>query len=271
MTKLIYIGGYGRSGSTLLEYLLSASPKVVACGEVSAALRRRVIKEICTCGRHANDCPVWSPFKNDLGKLNGWTHKDVTLELYRRLADKNAIMVDSSKTAWRSTGVPFGLVRAISKDFRLVHIVRDPRAVCWSALKKASSKGRIGVSRSAFSSMTVLSWWAANLSCEIFGWIYPDQYQRVRYEDLARSPRDVIARLLPGGDCTFESLEARGNRHQLYGNRMRAHSLSIASVREDDAWQTEMPVGTRRLVYVLSWPLRLRYGYGRTPSKKSGH
>ena len=26
MTKLVYIGGYGHSGSTLLEYLLAASP-----------------------------------------------------------------------------------------------------------------------------------------------------------------------------------------------------------------------------------------------------
>jgi len=31
--RLIYIGGYGHSGSTLLEYLLAASPEVVACGE----------------------------------------------------------------------------------------------------------------------------------------------------------------------------------------------------------------------------------------------
>ena len=37
LAKLVYIGGYGRSGSTLLEYLLTTSPEVVACGEVGAA------------------------------------------------------------------------------------------------------------------------------------------------------------------------------------------------------------------------------------------
>jgi hypothetical protein len=41
VTKLVYIGGYGHSGSTLLEYLLAASPKVVACGEVASVLRER--------------------------------------------------------------------------------------------------------------------------------------------------------------------------------------------------------------------------------------
>ena len=41
MTKLVYIGGYGHSGSTLLEYLLAASPETVACGEVASVLRDR--------------------------------------------------------------------------------------------------------------------------------------------------------------------------------------------------------------------------------------
>jgi hypothetical protein len=46
--RLIYIGGYGRSGSTLLEYLLAASPQVDACGEVASVLRDRGRKKTCT-------------------------------------------------------------------------------------------------------------------------------------------------------------------------------------------------------------------------------
>jgi hypothetical protein len=48
VTRLVYIGGYGHSGSTLLEYLLAASPKVVACGEVASVLRERGRKGECT-------------------------------------------------------------------------------------------------------------------------------------------------------------------------------------------------------------------------------
>jgi hypothetical protein len=61
VTKLIYIGGYGHSGSTLLEYLLAASPEIVACGEVSSVLHQRGRKEKCTCGKPAAACPVWGP------------------------------------------------------------------------------------------------------------------------------------------------------------------------------------------------------------------
>ena len=38
MPRVIYIGGYGHSGSTLLESLLTASPDVIGCGEVVGAL-----------------------------------------------------------------------------------------------------------------------------------------------------------------------------------------------------------------------------------------
>jgi hypothetical protein len=49
VTKHVYIGGYGHSGSTPLEYLLAASPEVIACGEVASVLRERGRKAKCTC------------------------------------------------------------------------------------------------------------------------------------------------------------------------------------------------------------------------------
>ena len=61
VTKLVYIGGYGHSGSTLLEYLLAASPETVACGEVASVLRDRDRKGKCTCRRPIRECPVWGP------------------------------------------------------------------------------------------------------------------------------------------------------------------------------------------------------------------
>ena len=45
MTKLVYIGG-GHSGSTLLEYLLAASPETVACGEWQACFATATAREM---------------------------------------------------------------------------------------------------------------------------------------------------------------------------------------------------------------------------------
>jgi hypothetical protein len=100
LAKLVYIGGYGRSGSTLLEYLLTTHPAVVACGEVERHLRSFGKKKVCTCGRRAKRCPVWGAFQHKKGRLEGWDHEQLVLALLEHVSGDYAAMVDSSKTAW---------------------------------------------------------------------------------------------------------------------------------------------------------------------------
>jgi hypothetical protein len=262
---LVYIGGYGHSGSTLLEYLLAASPEVVACGEVTSVLRERGRKAKCTCGRTLQDCPVWGPLQGSPSVLDGWTHARLTLALLERAKEAQAaIMVDSSKTPWRSVAMPFRLGRALGPDFRLLHVVRDPRAVCWSAVRKATRRGArpLMALRSAAAS---IGWSIGNLACALFGRLHPEQYLLIRYEDLARSPdqvmQDLFAKLAPGAKWSGEGIGASHNRHQLYGNRMRSQNLSLAEIKEDTAWSRDMPGAYRALVALLTFPLRRRYGY----------
>jgi hypothetical protein len=264
LTKLVYIGGYGHSGSTLAEYLMTASPQVIASGEVASASRESIQKEWCTCGELTESCPIWSSFVVDPLRSRRWKHQDLTIALLESVADRYAVLIDSSKTAWHSTAAPFALRRRLGDDFQLVHIVRDPRAVSWSALKKAERRGetRSGPLQCIF---TTLGWWTANLACELFGLIYPRQYVRLSYEEMVRAPCDamstVLEMVLPGGGYDFESLGMGGNRHQLYGNRMRSRRLSLNVIKEDQAWRTDMPASYRHLVEALSWPLQERYGY----------
>jgi len=107
VTKLVYIGGYGHSGSTLLEYLLAASPKVVACGEVASVLRERRRKGKCTCGREVRLCPVWGPLLASTETLDGMTHERLARALLAQDGGAHAVLVDSSKTAWHSAAVRY--------------------------------------------------------------------------------------------------------------------------------------------------------------------
>lgn len=158
-------------------------------------------------------------------KLNGRTHQDLTLALLEQVASNNAVMVDSSKTAWGLATAPFGFRRTLGRHFHLVHLVRDPRAVCWSTVQRAERSGNVRSNRALRCAFTTLGWWTANLACELFSWMYPDQYVRLCYEDLARSPREAVSRLfqklLVEGEVQFEALGRAPNRHQLHGNRMR--------------------------------------------------
>ena len=165
----------------------------------------------------------------------------------------------SSKTAWGSITAPFRLRRLLGQRFFLLHLVRDPRAVCWSAIRlpliKTRRKQKPTPIEQALSRpiprcfRTAAGWWVANLACELFGRLYPGQYLRLSYEDVASSPREALGAL-------FEAV-----CHQIYGNRMRRQRLRFADVQLDDGWKSEMAPRYRRLAGALSWPLRLRYGY----------
>jgi hypothetical protein len=268
-TKLAYIGGYGHSGSTLLEYLLAFNAAVVACGEVVSAIRKGK-KEKCTCGNTAKACPVWRVRFKDRGIAErGWSHQDLLLALIANLPAGSTVLVDSSKTARGAATTPFRMKRKLGPDFLLIHNVRDPRGVCWSVLKQATRKAkrerRPLPNSTRLYAASAAGWWVANLSCELFGWLYPNQYVRIRYEDLAGRPEGVVGDLhaalrLEGKPVTTGTTNA--NRHQLHGNRMRHKELLLKDIKEDGAWKSDMPLNARRLVSCLTFPLRRRYAYG---------
>lgn len=260
MTDLVYIGGYGRSGSTLLESLLTTRPNVLACGEVVSCLRDRIDRG-CTCGKSRADCEIWGPFDETLNAPRGTSHAALTLALLDRAKGRFDMMIDSSKTAWGSLTAPFKLRRALGARFHLVQVVRDPRGVCWS---NAGGTRKRGVVRFPMLRhfRTVFGWSAANLACELFGLLYPAQYRRVRYEDLTRAPAITLEALfaaLPHGSAPAGA--ETNNRHQLYGNHNRYKGFAPDTVREDVRWATQMPSGQQALVSALTWPLRSRYGY----------
>jgi hypothetical protein len=264
MTKLVYIGGYGRSGSTLLEYLLTANPAIAACGEIGAAIKKRPrSKKKCTCGNSLERCPIWG-FLDLRNSPFIWTHTQVTLALFENSCRRYGAIIDCSKTSWGSMAIPFGLQRRLGRRLQLLHVVRNPCAVCWSAIKKREREELIA-NYWLRCCRSTLGWWGANLACEIFGLFYPKLYLRVRYEDLVDSPLVLVkflsATILPEQQCVFTELGGTSNRHQLYGNRMRKRELLLSDVREDVCWKAEMPATCRRLVSCLSWPLRRRYGY----------
>lgn len=59
-TKILYIGGYSRSGSTLLLRLLAEQPHVVAVGELFDVWERSYTQnQLCGCGQSFRECEFW--------------------------------------------------------------------------------------------------------------------------------------------------------------------------------------------------------------------
>ena len=58
--RVVYIGGYTRSGSTLLDRLLGATPGAVSVGELRHLWSMGFIEDrFCGCGEPFSACPFW--------------------------------------------------------------------------------------------------------------------------------------------------------------------------------------------------------------------
>ncbi|MEV0165335.1 sulfotransferase family protein [Nonomuraea fuscirosea] len=286
--QVIFLGGLGRSGTTLLERLLGELPGVVALGEVVHLWERGVLaEELCGCGASFLSCPFWR-FVGERA-FGGWTrgsaerilklraridrtrriprigHPDLAeyVRAYRLLYDATGaqVVVDSSKHASLARCLIAGGV-----DLKIVHVVRDPRAVAhsWSRTVRRPEDGRPMTRWSP--ARTAVHWTAQNAALELLP-MRRARVTRIRYEDLLAAPADTLRALafrlgLPEPELPF--LHGRtawlGHSHTASGNPMRFHVGRI-ELRRDDSWRSGLAAADRRVVSALTWPLRARYGY----------
>jgi hypothetical protein len=196
--------------------------------------------------------------------------------VYRSLHEVTGarLIVDSSKPP--SFG--FVLQHLEGIDLRVLHVVRDPRAVAYSWTRnKALTDGARRHEMLRLSPLqSALQWDLWNAAAERL-WRGSDQYLRVRYEDLVADPPAVLARIteLAGvGDLplpfTTSHEVAAGTVHTVAGNadRMRTGPLTISA---DEEWRRQLPPRARRIVTALTSPLAARYGYRSEYPAPPGH
>jgi hypothetical protein len=156
--------------------------------------------------------------------------------------------VDASKRPGRL----LHLRRIPSLDIRVIHMVRDGRAVTRSTMRNLGRSAEEGAR----------SWLGSARDAERLRPRFPeDRWMTLRYEDLCRQPGatlDRISRFIgvtPGsGVPDFRSVD-----HHIIGNRMRLSHTSEISL--DERWRTEMPADQIRAVERVAGPALDQYGY----------
>jgi hypothetical protein len=173
--RVIYIGGYGRSGSTLLDILLGVHPDIESAGEIVHFLTEMEQRgSRCSCGQSTANCLRWgkcfdhvSKILHDAGQsLNtaqrvqrrcesplslvggatGWggfaaeapsygTVQRAVLSSMVQNSRDARYVVDSSKTASIMGGRPFALKSMADCPVYFVHLVRKPESVVGSLLR----------------------------------------------------------------------------------------------------------------------------------------
>ncbi|MFW6224020.1 MAG: sulfotransferase [Bacteroidota bacterium] len=81
-TEIIYIAGYGRSGSTLLERLLQCQPAFQACGEMSNFFKiYGSAQTLCSCGQSLEHCEYWRNVAKDF-LLKGFSYCSRLIKMF---------------------------------------------------------------------------------------------------------------------------------------------------------------------------------------------
>jgi hypothetical protein len=293
--KIIYICGYGRSGSTLLDILLGQQRSIFGAGEIIGLSQHVYLNdEYCACGERVSSCSFWRPvveqwqadqprsfmeeFRRTQWKVGTvfsprrWfggryldAFSDHTARLMRLVAERSgkAAIVDSSK--WPGRGM--ALAKAKGVDLHVVHLVRDVRGVAWSLSKAYEANAAKGLQRVIVPKPLLYSaarWAYVNLAAEwLCRKVGPAKYLRIRYEEVAADPVGSLQRIASLAGLALDSHDfetgAFDPAHQVAGNRLRMQKE--IRVKSDDSWQKEMPERKRKLLTRACGFLLKRYGY----------
>lgn len=300
MPELVYIAGYGRSGSTILDILLGNHPLIFGGGELTNCFTEWAGPNRCSCGEIYSDCQFWqqvlarsgnASLAQDFGPAYrltrqiearsirpSWVRHTSPAQAYGALwralfeaigrTSGASMIVDSSKSTARCARRSQALAELCGLDVRLVHLVRDPRAIMWSVQRGSNRKLEAGQSGagSGGSTRALLSWMVVNLSVHRAIERNPElNALQVRYEDLVAHPGPTLENLGRFLNVNMKPVIDRvGSQdtldpgHGVSGNRMRRRgTLRLVADRE---WERALPASSKRLAR-LSWPLARRYGY----------
>ena len=192
-------------------------------------------------------------------------------KLYRAVqaTTGSQVIVDSSK--FPTYGCVLEMTPGI--DLYVVHLVRDSRAVAYSWLRK---KPQPDIDEPTYMHQmdtidSSLLWDVWNASCEALWRSSSGRYMRLRYEDFVEEPQRTLKNILGMLHEDTPRLAFIGERaaelrisHTVSGNPNRFQT-GMVRLRSDEEWVSQMGLGDKILVTLLTLPLLARYGYPIAP------
>ena len=281
--KVIYIMGCGRSGTTILTMILGNHSGFLSVGELNAFRKAWQNNEVCSCGRRVTNCKIWHEigrmfystnaqyeygkmcvFQADFERQRAiWKqvfgiYKNQEVRDYRRYIHKIfwtlhelsscKAVIDSSK----SVGRALSLLRNEKVDAQIIHLVRDPRGLCYSY-----QKTDVSMAVKKFHSVA-LYWNSTNLLCELLKLYYGHKrIIRIRYEDLVFSPNKTLDRIqdflkedLLDVKHKINSGEAFERGHVAKGNYLRTQKAPL-TLKPDYSWKTKLSTFHQTILSIL--------------------
>ncbi len=241
MPRPIFIVGMPRSGTSLVEQIISSHTEVYGAGELDF-LSRSILKEIHTEVYGAGELDFLS--KNVLKEIKPDNIKKIdskeffekiTNNYYRSLSSFNIsedIFTDKMPLNFRF----IGFILSAFPEAKIVHLKRDPIATCWSIYKHYFKSNGNGYA-SNFDDLSSYYLMYKGLM-DFWHKTFPNQIYDISYEDLTLSQEKETRKLL--NYCDLSCDDRCLNFHK---NTRAVHTTSGFQVREkmyqgsSEAWR----------------------------------
>lgn len=295
---ILYIAGYGRSGSTLLDVLIGNGPNCAGLGELSNfytdMLSNTVGENVAgderkafwleiqdqACGTFMREKKLLPDavdaqrgLENFFTSFFGFTnhhaktvYSDTQNNLLKLISQKtkSRVLIDSSKSAWRTAWRPYWLAKLTNCQVIVIHLVRDSREVMRSQLRGDNIKMAKGLENAKMNfpvAKTIIGWNVANLTALLLRLLLPrNTVFTVFYNDLIKSPNKTLCRI--GRSCEVDLSEVIRNldsssplfsNFQYNGNRML--KKPVLGIRKTDNNSPPLAKWLGLVCFVLCGPL----------------
>ena len=222
----IFIVGMPRSGTTLIEQIISSHPKVFGAGEVEF-IPRLITKNFEDKNLLLFFNKIIKFDKNNLKKIG-----EEYVRLMKDLSGSSERTTDKLPTNFMSVG----FIKLILPKSKIVHCYRSPEDNCTSIFKHHFTSGKVNF---AYDINDIVQYY--NLYKDIMRYwnnLLPDQIHNIKYEDLINNTETEIRNLLK--NC---NLEWNMQCLEFYNNKRAINTASDIQARNKiynssiDSWK----------------------------------
>ena len=209
----IFILGMPRSGTTLVEQIISSHEEVYGAGELNTLMRLYypILENILSNEKD----------KNILSEENLILIREKYLDSLSQLNTTASIITDKTPANFQFIGFIF----SIFPDAKIIHLKRDPRAICWSIYKSKWMGNGYGFSYN----MDDLASYYDSYSKLMDFWHkeFPEKIYDICYEDLTTNQEEMTRKLLE-----YCELDWDDNCLNFHKNKRPVKTASSLQVRE---------------------------------------
>lgn len=267
----IFVLGVGRSGTTMLRFMLSTHPAIFIGGDsnflheifprgapavMSRRRAERAVEVVLRQRRFLRDwqgaLPDPASFVAALPDLEPATFVDA---IFGTLARQHGARRWGDKSNKYLPIMP--TIAQMFPRARFVHLIRDGRDVALSILSVVGSKLDVDLYKAArrWRHQVV----AARTAGAALG---PGRYMELRYETLTRDPEPFLREVCTFVGETFDPAMARP--HELASTMLRptkGHALNREAPKPNERWRTQMSPADQRVFEAAAGDLLLELGY----------